>query len=159
MRTIITFLVFPGFAFTAAVGMLASWLDRKVTARVQWRVGPPWYQSAADLLKLLGKETLIPRGAPRVAFVLAPVIGLAGVTLTAGILGAVSLDPGRGFVGDVIVVIYLLMFPSLALLIGGGASRNPLASIGVSREMKLMIAYEIPFILAVFTAVMKAGMT
>ena len=37
-------LIFPGFLFTTAIGMASSWVDRKVTARLQWRVGPPWYQ-------------------------------------------------------------------------------------------------------------------
>ena len=48
MRTLFIYLVFPGFAATAVAGMLASWVERKLTARIQWRVGPPWYQSFAD---------------------------------------------------------------------------------------------------------------
>ena len=41
---------------TAAVGLLLRWVDRKVTAKVQWRVGPPIYQPFVDVVKLLGKE-------------------------------------------------------------------------------------------------------
>jgi NADH-quinone oxidoreductase subunit H len=141
------------------VGMMASWVDRKITARIQWRVGPPWYQSFADVLKLLGKETIIPRGCSRATFFAAPVIGFASVILVSSMVGNINLRPGQGFVGDLIVFIYLLVLPSLALIMGGAASRNPLASLGVSREMKLMLAYELPFILAVFTPVIKAGTT
>jgi len=42
----------------AVVGLLVRWVDRKVTAKVQWRVGPPIYQPFADVVKLLGKETI-----------------------------------------------------------------------------------------------------
>jgi len=47
------FLIFPGFIFTAVVGLLASWIDRKVTARVQWRKGPPLLQPLYDMMKLV----------------------------------------------------------------------------------------------------------
>jgi NADH-quinone oxidoreductase subunit H len=159
VRDVFIYLVFPGFIFTAGAGMLASWLDRKLTARVQWRVGPPWYQSFADVVKLLNKEIIVPRGSSRFAFVASPLIGFAGVVLLSSIVGSICYDPGRTFVGDLIVIVYLLMLPSLSLILGGAASRNPLASLGMSREMKLMIAYELPFILAVVAAVVKGGVT
>ena len=144
-------MIFPGFLFTAVVGLLATWVDRKVTARVQYRAGPPWFQPFADIAKLLGKETIIPEGAARSVFLGAPLVGLAAVTLIAAILFR-----GQPFVGDLIVVFYLLTIPSLALIIGGSASRNPLAALGASREMKLILAYELPFILALATVVLKA---
>jgi NADH-quinone oxidoreductase subunit H len=159
METFLIYLIFPGFIFTAALGMMARWLDRKVTARLQWRVGPPWYQSFADIVKLLGKQTIVPPECRKTAFLLAPVLGISGMIAASGVLGAVSLNPARGFRGDLIAVIFLLAVPSLALFIGGLASRNPLASIGASREMKLMAAYGIPFILAAFTPAAKAGLT
>ena len=74
---IVYYLVFPGFLFTAVVGLLTTWVDRKVSARVQWRVGPPWYQPFADTVKLLGKEVIVPAGAKRTGFLLWPVVGLA----------------------------------------------------------------------------------
>ena len=159
MKNLFIFLVFPGFLFTAVAGMMASWLERKVTARIQWRVGPPWYQSIADTLKLLGKETIVPRGCSRTTFLLAPFVGFAGVILISSIIGAIGLNPHRSFIGDIIVLIYLLILPPLSLIVGGAASRNPLASLGVSREMKIMIAYELPFILAICIPVIKGGMS
>ena len=157
LKAIFYFLLIPGFLFTAAVGLLSTWIDRKVTARVQWRKGPPWFQPLADVLKLLGKETIIPEGGSRFTFLSAPLIGLAAVTLVSTMLWFYAADPEAGFVGDLIVILYLLTVPSLALIIGGFASRNPLSAIGSSREMKLILAYELPFILAVFTVVAKAG--
>jgi len=150
---LLSFLIFPGLLFTAVVGLLAGWVDRKLTARVQWRVGPPWYQNFIDFLKLMGKETILPAGAHRLTFLMAPIIGLVGITLVSLILWQMSLHPTRSFLGDLIVVLYLSILPSLAIIIGGSASANPLASLGASREMKLLLAYELPFIIAIFTPV------
>ena len=59
--------------------------------------------------------------------------------------------------GDLIVILYLLTIPAIALIIGGSSSRNPLASVGVSREMKLVLAYELPFILSVIAVIIKSA--
>jgi len=155
LTTLFRFVVFPGLLFTAVVGLLASWVDRKVTARIQWRVGPPLLQPFYDVVKLLGKEVIVPAGGSRVAFLGAPLLGLAGVTLAATLLGNALLDWGAGFSGDLIVVLYLLVFPALAVILGGAASRNPLASVGVSREMKLMLSYELPLILVMAVPVVQ----
>lgn len=157
LRPIFYFVIFPGFLFTAAVGILASWIDRKVTARVQWRVGPPWYQPLIDIIKLMGKETIVPRGGSRMTFLLAPLLGLVAVTLVSTLIWITNLWPQRSFLGDLIVILYLLIIPSLAIILGGAASKNPLSSLGASREMKLVLAYELPFILAVFVPVIKSG--
>jgi NADH-quinone oxidoreductase subunit H len=156
LSMVLYFLIFPGLLFTAGVGLLTTWVDRKVSARVQWRVGPPWYQPFADILKLMGKEIVIPEGARRTGFLVAPVAGLAAVGVVSMMLWLINMK-GVGFVGDLIGVIYLLTIPSLGMIIGASASSNPLASVGASREMKLILAYELPFVIAVFTAVTKVS--
>jgi NADH-quinone oxidoreductase subunit H len=150
-------LVIFGLLLTAALGLFASWLDRKVTARIQYRVGPPLFQPAIDLLKLLGKENLVPRGASRIIFFGAPLLGFVSVMLVSTVLWVNNLTPSRSFAGDVIVVLYLLAIPSIGMMMGGFASGNPLASVGASREMKLVLSYELPFILAVLVPVIQAG--
>ena len=140
------------------MGLLVCWVDRKLTARVQWRVGPPWYQNFIDILKLaLYKETLIPEGVSKVVFLGMPILAVSSATLVSTIILTVNGMPGRGFIGDLIVVVYLLMIPSIALMLGGFASANPLASLGASREMKLMLSYELPFILSLIAPVIKSG--
>ncbi len=151
------YILLYGFALTAVVGLIASWIDRKVTARVQYRVGPPILQPLIDIIKLLGKETLIPAGASRTTFLAMPLVGVASVILVSTVLWVNNISPGSSFVGDLIVVLYLLTIPSLSIIMGGFASRNPLASLGASREMKLVLAYELPFLLAVFVPVIKSG--
>jgi NADH-quinone oxidoreductase subunit H len=155
----IFYFLFFGFLLTAIIGLLASWIDRKVTAKVQYRVGPPLLQPLIDIVKLLGKETLIPAGSSKITFLMAPVIGLASVILVSTLLWINNIYPAKSFLGDLIVVLYLLVIPSISIIMGGFASRNPFASLGASREMKLILSYELPFILAVLVTVIKSGFT
>jgi len=157
INDILSFIIFPGFLFTAAAGMLASWIDRKVTAAVQWRQGPPLLQPFYDVLKLMTKEIVLPAGVSKWTFLLSPLIGLAAITLVSTMIWKSIISPSNTFSGDLIVIIYLMMLPPIMVILGGIASRNPLASLGVSREMKLLMAYELPFIIAVFIPVMKSG--
>ena len=142
------FIVFPGFAFTAVIGLVLTWVDRFVSARVQWRKGPPFYQPFADMLKLLLKQTVVPEGASRATFLIAPLIGFAAMCITAVLLFYVNFYPRGSFVGDLIVLVYLFALPPLATIIGASASRNPLSAVGASREMVLYLGYELPFLLA-----------
>jgi NADH-quinone oxidoreductase subunit H len=157
IKNLIYFLIAPGLAFTAVIGLLSTWVDRKLSARLQWRKGPPWFQPFADIIKLMGKEVMVPEGGAKEVFLSAPLVALAAVTLVSTMLWMFNLNPQVGFVGDLIVVLYLLTIPSLALIVGGSSSRNPLSALGASREMKLILAYELPFLLATFTVIMKAG--
>jgi NADH-quinone oxidoreductase subunit H len=157
MRLVFEIIIFPGFLFTAFAGMLASWVDRKVTARIQWRQGPPLLQPLYDFVKLTGKEIIVPEGSIRSLFLVSPVIGLAAVTVVSLLIWRSFLTPTEGFLGDSIVAIYLLTLPALSLIMGAFASRNPFASVGAGREMKLMLSYELPFLLALFVPIIKSG--
>jgi len=152
--TIGKFLVFPGLLFTTVAGLIACWIDRKITARVQWRKGPPFFQPFYDILKLWGKDTILPKSGNKILFILAPMLGLAGITIVSIILWNVNLFQ-KSFIGDLIVVAYLLVIPSLAIILGGSASGNPLASQGASREIKLLLAYELPFVLCIALIIIK----
>jgi NADH-quinone oxidoreductase subunit H len=158
LKYIFLFLVFPGFLFTAVVGLVSTWVDRKVTARVQWRKGPPFLQPFYDVIKLLGKETSIPGSGNPVLFLLAPILGMVSVTIVATLLLTINLRlAGISFLGDIIVAVYLLIVPSLAIILGGSASGNPLASQGAGREMKLVLGYEFPFLICMAIVILKAN--
>lgn len=148
-------LIFPGLIFTAVAGLVISWVDRFVTARVQMRVGPPFLQPFYDIVKLMVKDTCVPAGGSKGLFLSAPLIGLTGATLASVIVWRAML-PVQGFAGDVIVALYVLTMPAVGVVLGSFASRNPLASLGGSREMKLIISYELPFVLAILVTVIKA---
>ena len=150
-------LIFPGFLFTVCLGLIACWIVRKVSALVQWRVGPPVLQPFYDVAKLLGKEILVPEQAHRTVFMAAPLVGLAGVLLLSTLLWRITIAPAKPFVGDIIVAIYLMVLPSLALIIGSSASASPHAAVGTSREMKLVMGYELPLVLAFIVVIIKSG--
>ncbi len=151
------FLVYPGFLFAAVIGGLLSWFDRKITARVQFRKGPPVLQPFYDFFKLLlVKETILPaRGAPGV-FLAAPVFAVFGATLAGAFILLPLMGISTGFRGDLIVIFYLLTIPSLTYVIGALASGNPLAAVGGSREMKLIMSYELTFLLVIVGVIIKA---
>ena len=139
------YLVFPGFLTLFILGCIASWVERKVTARIQARVGPPFLQPFYDVRKLFIKEITVPEHASRTIFMLAPILSFAVVTVVGTIVGLNLINNTYSFNGDIIVCVYLLMIPSLCLILGSGAAGNPIASIGASREMKLVLSYELVF--------------
>jgi NADH-quinone oxidoreductase subunit H len=152
-----SFIVFPGFVFSATVGMLLTWVDRFVSARVQMRVGPPVFQPWADVLKLSLKQTVVPQGAHRTTFLVAPLVGLVGMCLVSGLLFYANFRPDGSFIGDLFVLVYLFALPPLAVIIGASASRNPLSAVGASREMTLYLGYELPLLLALLVPIIKSG--
>jgi NADH-quinone oxidoreductase subunit H len=157
LQNLFWILIFPGFVFTIVLGLVASWIVRKVSALVQWRVGPPLFQPFYDIMKLMGKEILVPQDAQRIVFFAAPLVGMAGVLLLSTILGVAAFWSEEAFVGDIIVAIYLMVLPSLALILGSSASASPHAAVGTSREMKLVMGYELPLVLAFIVVIIKTG--
>ncbi len=145
--------VIPG---TVILGLVACWIVRKVSALVQWRVGPPLCQPLYDIMKLMGKEILVPQDAQRTVFMAAPLVGLAGVLLLSMMLWRITVAQ-TAFIGDIIVAIYLMVLPSLALILGSSASGSPHAAIGTSREMKLVMGYELSLVLAFIVVIIKTG--
>ena len=102
------------------------------------------------------KDTCVPIGCPTWLFLSAPLLGVAGVSLASMILCQAMWNPEVTFSGDLIVVMYLLTLPALSVILGAFTSRNPLASLGGSREMKLVMAYELPFVLAACVPIIRA---
>lgn len=157
VRILFQYIVFPGFIFTGIIGLFLTWIDRKVTARVHWRVGPPWFQPYADFLKLLLKETIVPEGSSKTLFLLAPLLGVISMSILAVMLFSMNFNPTGTFIGDLIVIIYLLALPPIGIILGGSASKNVLAGVGASREMTQYFAYELPFLIAIAIVILKAG--
>ncbi|MCM8773523.1 MAG: NADH-quinone oxidoreductase subunit H [Candidatus Omnitrophica bacterium] len=142
--------------FSFFIGGWGWWLERKLTARFQYRVGPPWYQNFIDILKLFSKEQIIPSPANRVIFILSPIATLSSVILVTIILDRI-IFLREGFLGDLFVILYLLIIPSLFIILGAFSSSNPLATVGGTREIKLMLAYEFVFILSLLIVIIKSG--
>ena len=149
-------LVFPGFLFLILFALFAEWVDRKLHAKLQNRVGPPWFQPLADLIKLAAKTDLIPTQADRWVFTLTPVIALA-CTVTASLyIPTYRHDALFPFKGDLIVVLYLLTLPTITFFLGGWYSRSVFSMIGAARSLMQMFAYEIPLFLSILAPAMLA---
>jgi NADH-quinone oxidoreductase subunit H len=152
------FLIFPGLLFAGVIGAFLSWFDRKITAWIQFRRGPPPLQPFYDFFKLLlVKETILPRHGSQLIFLLAPVFAVFGATMAGVFILLPLLNITAGFRGDLLVIFYLLTIPSFSYIMGALSSGNPLAAVGGSREMKLIIAYELTFLLFMAGIIMKCG--
>ncbi|MBR2942249.1 MAG: NADH-quinone oxidoreductase subunit H, partial [Clostridia bacterium] len=150
LKGILNILQLPGLAFTLIASIWLAGVDRKLVARMQRRVGPPILQPLYDVLKCLGKETIVPRKANEMLFMLAPVVGLASVLVTAMLLpigNVFAIKTGA----NTIVILYLLTLASVTLIVGSAASGSPFAGVGLSREMVAMISYELPLVLVLLT--------
>jgi NADH-quinone oxidoreductase subunit H len=150
------FVIFPGFLFIIAFGMLASWVDRKITARVQWRVGPVFLQPFYDIRKLFFKEIITPEHGNTPVFIFAPVLALTSIVILSNILILSWFNPSKSFVGDIIVFLYIFTIPALSMILGASASANPFASIGASREIKAVLSYELPLIISIIVPILKS---
>jgi len=150
------FIIFPGFLFLLVYALFLEFLDRRITARMQHRVGPPWYQPVADLVKLFGKEVIDPAGIDRRVFDAAPIIALAAV-MTAFIYVPVIGESPLAFEGDLVLVLYLLAVPTIMLFLLGWLSRNVYAAMGGIRAVTQLFIYEVPFFLALLAPALMAG--
>ena len=145
----LSILVFPGFLFLIVYAFVLQFVDRKIYARLQNRRGPPWFQPAADFIKLISKETIVPSEANPFMFTVLPVFALAAVTtafLYVPVWGTRSLMP---FPGDVIVVLYLLTIMPLTFFLAGWNSSSMYAAIGSQRVLTQLFAYEVPLFMAI----------
>jgi len=159
--------VFPGFVFAAIIAAATIFVERKFLAKMQLRVGPLYagvwgvgegiLQLAADGLKVISKEILIPSGADKPIFWAAPI---AFVATAAAVVALIPVAPGwvvsNTSVGLVAVFAILGFFPLIALLFSW-ASNSKYPFIGGLRALHQMIAFEIPFILSALSVVILAG--
>ena len=149
-------LIFPGFLFCFVIGLLLCGIDRKLVARMQKRVGPPILQPFYDFFKLMGKETIIPAQANRTVFLVAPLIGLAALVIIQMFIPVFSFSAFSGM-ADVIVILYLLLIPALAAIMGAAATGSPYAGVGLSREMVVIISCELPLVLVLLSVAKTVG--
>jgi NADH-quinone oxidoreductase subunit H len=161
-------LVFPGFTFLFFFTMFCDWVERKIEARMQNRMGPTFtgpggiLQPFADVVKLLTKEDIVPRGAKKTVFRLAPIISFSIIVFAISYLpiDGAAVIPNSSFNGDLIFVMALITIANFFLFLSGWASANPYSDIGASRLLTQFLGYDIPlFILALAPAFLAGSLT
>lgn len=145
-----------------ALDIFLVWLERKIVARFQDRIGPnrlgPFglIQPFADIIKLIIKENIYPVGVDKAIFNLAPIIMMMSVLLLWAVLPLTSflgLDLNVG-------VLYLIgvgALGTLSIIMAGWASNNKYALLGAFRQVAVMISYEIPMVVALLIPTILAG--
>lgn len=150
-------------AFVSVVAMFSIWLERRIAGRIQSRIGPnrvgPFglLQSVADGVKLLLKEDIVPSGADRPLFVLAPALVMASAL---GMFAAIPMAAGAGFTDLNLGVVYIVAISALAtigVIMAGWSSNNKWALYGAMREAAQVVSYEIPLGLSLIVPVVVAG--
>lgn len=157
LEALLKIIIFPGFVFLSAYSFVIEFVDRKLYARFQNRKGPPWYQPLADFLKLLGKQTLIPADANEKIFRTLPVFSLAAVTTVFIYIPVMGERAIFSFEGDIIVILYLLTMPALAMFLAGWYSRSLYATMGATRVLTQLYAYEVPMFMALLSPTLLSG--
>ena len=157
LQVLTTFLFFPSGLFILLFGLAYDWVDRKVVARLQNRLGPRWFQPLADVVKLLSKEEVVPAGVDRFLFMALPVVALAGALTAALYVPLVGLQPAFSFRGDLIATLYLLSLLSLCIGLAGANTSTRFSIIGATRTLTQVFSYEAPFLLALLGPAIVAG--
>ncbi len=140
-------------AFT--VGMTYMGLSRKITARVQNRKGPPFYQNFIDAMKLFSKSTAIHHGLMQH---LGPAFIMVSSIMTLMIVPVLNDGkwfPNLNFEGDLIFLLYIMVFGPLGMALGAGQTGNPNSAIGVTRGLSQMVGFEIPWVMALVALMMQ----
>jgi NADH-quinone oxidoreductase subunit H len=147
----------------ALAALFGVWWERKVSGRVQLRLGPQQagpaglLQTLADTVKLVLKEDVVPAAADRPIFLWAPLLVFTPIALSLLVIpltnGFAPFDSGVG-------MLLFLAVPSvsvLGVLLGGWSSANTFGTIGGMRGAAQMVSYEVPRTLSVLSLVVVAG--
>jgi NADH-quinone oxidoreductase subunit H len=149
--------------FVLLVDIFLVWLERKVVARFQDRLGPnrlgPFglIQPFADVFKLLIKEDITPEGASRFVFNLPPIIALATVLLMWAVIPLAPTVLGADINVGVLYIIAIGAISTLGIIMAGWASNNKYALLGAFRTVAQMISYEIPMVISLLIPVLLAS--
>jgi len=148
LQPIIALLFFPAGLFVMGNGLAYMWVDRKLVAQYQNRIGPRWFQPLADILKLLSKEEIIPENVDPRLFIGLPLLALACALTAALYVPLLGFQP---------VTVYLLSVVTMSLALAGANTADRFSLIGAVRTLTQLFSYEAPFLLALLGPALVAG--
>jgi NADH-quinone oxidoreductase subunit H len=149
--------------FPLLVTILLIWVERKIAARIQDRVGPnrvgPFglIQPIADVLKLLGKENITPAGADKLIYNIAPPLMVASVLLIWAVIPFTPYHVGADLDIGALFFVAVASIGTLSVMMAGWSSNNKYALLGSFRVVAQLISYEVPLALSLLVPVMLAG--
>jgi len=154
---LLSIMFFPAGIALILSGMLYEWADRKLVARFQNRIGPRWFQPLADTIKLLSKEEIKPSGLNGILFYGWPIVALTGALTAALYAPVLGFAPIHSFPGDLIVTLYMLSLLTICMGLAGWNTSSRFSTIGATRSLTQLFAYEAPFLLALLGPAMVAN--
>jgi NADH-quinone oxidoreductase subunit H len=143
--------------------IVLTWLERKIIARIQDRIGPnragPFglLQAVADMVKMFTKEDITPAAADRLVYNIAP-----GLAVFSSIMAFAVIPFAPGFAGTqtnvgLLYIIAIGGLGTIAILMAGWASNNKYALLGAFRAVAMLLTYEIPMVMTLIVVTMAAG--
>ncbi len=164
--TIVVWVVYAAitaFVIAPLAMIVLTWLERKILARIQDRIGPnragPFgvFQAIADAIKMLTKEDITPSGVDRIPYNIAPAMAAVAAIAVFAVLpvapGIVGTDLNIG----VFYIVAIGAYGILAVLMAGWSSNNKYALLGAFRAVAQLVSYEVPMVLALITVTLVAG--
>jgi NADH-quinone oxidoreductase subunit H len=166
LKNLLFIFVYPGVLFLFIYSTFCEWVDRKVFARLQNRIGPLYtgtqgiLQPVADFVKLMAKEDIVPEEADKSMFTVLPIVALAVICTAALYLPlwhySKTVVTFNSFPGDLIVVVFLLTLPTLIFFLAGWYSSSSFSIVGGTRVITMLFGYEVPLLLAVLSPAILA---
>ncbi|RJP54101.1 MAG: NADH-quinone oxidoreductase subunit H [Anaerolineaceae bacterium] len=144
--------VFLLIAILMVVDIFLVWVERKVVARFQDRLGPnrlgPFglIQPFADIIKLIIKEDTTPGGADKVVYNLAPILSMMSVLILWAVVPIAPVMLGVDLNVGVLFLIAAGAIGTLSIIMAGWSSNNKFALIGGFRQVAVMVAFEVPML-------------
>lgn len=146
--------------FSLALVVFTIWLERKLYARIQDRLGPnrvgPWgiFQTFPDMVKIFTKEYITPDGADKVVYNLAPILTVSAVILLWAVIPFAPTIVGSEVNVGILYIVAVGALGTLGIIMAGWSSNNKYALLGAFRTVSQMVSYEVPMVLALLVPVL-----
>jgi len=155
--------IFVLIAILMVIDILLVWIERKVVARFQDRIGPnrlgPFglIQPFADIIKLLIKEDITPDGADKVVYNIAPILSMMSVLILWAVVPLAPVMLGVDLNIGMLFIIAAGSIGTLSIIMAGWSSNNKFSVIGAFRQVAVMVSFEVPMLAVMLIPTIFSG--